>query len=147
MPNGTFLRSARARERAAGVDFRELACYAGKLTPYVQSQLSAALLGLEKLYLQIPTVALPEEVQREAWEDFRPEYIREIRVALDLIAASLTAVGCTEEELTAAYLPGIPEADDMPPEADDSEGTPEVERTLVFPVPVLSPGDAGMEEK
>lgn len=98
---GTWLRAARARERETGVDHRELACYAGKLTPYVQDQMSQALHDLEKLYIRIPPTALHESNQRMLWESLRTEFVHDIRIALDRIAAVLTAVGCTEEELEA----------------------------------------------
>lgn len=96
---GTWLQSARARERESGVDHRELACYAGKLTPYVQDQMSRALHDLEKLYIRIPPTALHESNQRLLWESLRTDFVRDIRGALDHIGAVLTAVGCTEEEL------------------------------------------------
>jgi len=96
---GTFLQSARAVERSRGVDFRQLASDASKLTPYVQAHMSEALLSLETLYTKLPSTLRPEDHQRATWEGLRTEYVAEIRGALDHIAAILTVVGCTEDEL------------------------------------------------
>jgi len=145
---GSFLRSARTREREAGIDHRELACYAGKLTPYVQSNLSNALLTLETLYTRIPSTVISEQQQRELWEQLRSVYIQDIRSALDRIAAVLTAVGCTEEELEAAGIASSGET-----EIDESsEGCADgvkfySEKTTEMPLPRVTPlGIRGPEE-
>lgn len=76
-----------------------MACYASKLTPYVQDHMARALQNMEELYAQLPSVALSEEDQREHWENGRGAYITRMRESLDHIGAALSAVGCTDKEL------------------------------------------------
>jgi hypothetical protein len=133
---GTWLRSVRAREREAGVDHRELACYASKLTPYIQDNLSEALHRLEKLYIQIPATAFTEQIQRERWEKLRPGYVRDVREALDFLAATLTAVGCTEDELESVNRPSAdPEGNDDPSEGCADNEDFSSEETTQIPIP------------
>lgn len=137
---GTWLRVARAQERDSGVDFRELACYASKLTPHIQDHLAPALQDLELLYAELPPTVSAEEEQREFWESYRSEYIRRIRGALDHIGAALVAVGCTDEELLADPEPDPdPEDEDGEPsdpeESEGEEGGPE--ETVSLPLPVI----------
>jgi hypothetical protein len=119
---GTWLASIRASERDSGVDHRELACYASKLTPYVQGHMSEALHDLEKLYTQLPPTVAEESDQREAWEGLREEYVRTLRQALDHLAATLTAVGCTDAELGGVL--GTPEGEDPPGAGDETAEVP-----------------------
>lgn len=140
---GTWLQSARARESAAGVDHRELACYAGKLTNYTQEELSRALHRLERLYIRIPPSPLGEKEQRQMWEERRSDFISEIRESLDNIAAVLAALGCTEEELEAAGAraedaeTGETEDDVESTNASSGSGNPEDE-TVVMPLARLA---------
>lgn len=96
---GTWLRATRAKEREDGVDHVELACYASKLTPYIRDHMARALQDMEELYAQLPSAAVPEENQRDHWENGRQAYITRMRESLDHIGAALNAVGCTDEEL------------------------------------------------
>jgi hypothetical protein len=142
---GTWLKDVRAQEKTQGVDHRELACYASLLTARVQDELSRALRGLELLYIRIPAVALHEDFQRDRWENYRTEYIREIREALDHIGAALAAVGCTDEELAGAHQTQCSAEDEEEPEEptdesseeDSSDGIADNEETVKFPVVVL----------
>lgn len=102
MQFGTWLETTRVNAQNSGVDLRELATYAAKLTPYVQGQLFYARVGLEKLHIQLPPTPLSEKEQRERWEEHRERFIGDVRVVLDDIASVLIAVGCTDEELAAA---------------------------------------------
>jgi hypothetical protein len=137
---GTWLQVARAQERDRGVDFRELACYASKLTPHIQDHLAPALQDLELLYAELPAAVSAEEDQREFWESYRTEYIRRIRGALEHISSALVAVGCTDEELLADPEPSPePEDEDAEPsEDDDSEdGEGGAEETVSLPLPEI----------
>lgn len=146
MQFGTWLRDARAREKDKGVDHRELACYANKLTPYVQDCMARALQGMEELYAQLPPAVAPEEKQRKQWEDGRTAFVARMRESLDLIGAALTAVGCTEEELAAVSDEGPdPEGDQEPapgpdePSGDSEElAEPDAEKTVQLPLPPVS---------
>lgn len=130
---GTWLSDARASEKDKGVNHRELACYGSKLTPYVQNQLAPALQDMETLYAALPSVTEDEEKQRAFWEDFRPEYVQRIRVALDSIGAALTAVGCTEDELASAVPDATePDASSETPEGEDQE--PKNDETVLLDV-------------
>ena len=129
---GTWLATVRASERDSGVNHRELACYPSKLTPYVQGHMSEALHSMEKLYAQLPPVLLDEDEQREAWEGRREEFIRAMREALDHIAATLSAVGCTDSLLSTVLDP--PAEDDAVSEGEADVSTTEDETTEV-PIP------------
>lgn len=140
---GTWLASIRARERDSGVNHRDLACNPSKLTPYVQGQLGTALHELEKLYATLPPVVTEEDEQREAWEELRDGYILTVREALDRIGATLTAVGCTDRELSTLLDPEPepePAAEEPEPECvtekDDSD-TPRgaMDETTEMPIP------------
>lgn len=144
---GTWLRSVRARQQDEGVDHRDLATYASKLTPFVRDELSTALHALESLYIRIPPEVLSDENQRERWLDLRSEYIREMRSALDHLGAALTVVGCTDEELGNA-LDSEEESDEAPESGPDEEAEEEVSAsdvTVQIPVP-LGVGVGQVEE-
>lgn len=136
---GTWLRSVRARQQDDGLDHRELATYASKLTPYVRDELSTALHKLESVYIRIPPEVLGDAVQRERWLDLREEYIREIRIALDHIAATLTVVGCTDAELS-DVLDDDDEEEEVDNEDVEEDGNDEEEFvndvTVQIPVPL-----------
>jgi hypothetical protein len=139
---GTWLANARTSERDSGVNHRELASYASRLTPYIQGHMSEALHSLEKLYAQLPPTVMEEGEQREAWEGLREEYIRTTRVALDHIAATLASVGCTDAELSAVL---DPEVEAEAPSTDDDDETTEIPLPRWVTVKVdgvsLSPSD------
>lgn len=118
---GTWLASIRARERDSGVSHRDLACDPLKLTPYVQGQLAEALQSLERLYATLPPVVTEESEQREAWETLRDSYVLTVREALDRIGATLTAVGCTDRELSGVLDPPEPEPAPEPETVTDEE--------------------------
>lgn len=155
MQFGTWLRDARAQEKDRGVDHRELACYASKLTPYVQDRMARALQGLEELYAQLPSVAAPEEKQREAWEGGREAFVVRTREALDLLGAVLTSIGCTEKELasvTDEEPDPEPEAEPQPvsdnsSDAPEEEAKPDVEETVQLPFVVLPLSNTKKPEK
>lgn len=117
---GTWLRDVRAQERDRGVDHYELACHASRLTPYIKDNMSQALRDLERLWMRLPTELMGEDEQRLFWEEYRAEYIRQVQGALVRFAASLTAVGCTEEELALAF----DGASEKTEESDTGEGNP-----------------------
>lgn len=152
---GTWLQSARAREREAGVDHRDLACYANLLTSYVQEHLSQALYRLEKLYIRVPPTALNEEHQRSLWETLRPDLIRDVREATDHIAAVLAAVGCTEEELEwCLNAPPSEESSETLENEGETEhtnsGSGDAEHTdeaVTQPVPVVASPEGHESEK
>lgn len=126
MTYGTWLSAARAEEKRLGVDHHEMACYASRLTPYVQNHLAVALRDLEQLYAELPSPIAEDVEQREYWEGTRREYVSRIRAALDHIGAALTAVGCTDEELRLAGRIAVTEKEGEEPaetEADDDQDT------------------------
>ncbi len=145
---GTWLHDARVRDREAGVDHRELACYGEKLTPYVQEHLAKALQGLERLYMRIPSTLLDEKALREQWEEFRPQYIRDIRTALESLAAALTAVGCTDEQLAEAVelLEVEKKNDEKSESAPETEGEAP-EQTVMIPVVAVAIEKDGEDTK
>lgn len=155
MQFGTWLRDARAQEKDRGISHRDLACDARKLTPYVQDRMARALQGLEELYAQLPSVAAPEEAQRAQWEEGRRAFIVRTREALDLLGATLTAVGCTEEELESILDDDPdPETDQEPaPDPDEPSGEPEervepdVEETVQLPLVPVALALAKLPEK
>jgi hypothetical protein len=119
---GTWLKDVRAQERDRGVDHYELACNASLLTPYIKDNLSLALRDLELLYTKLPTGLMSDDEQRAHWEESRDTYVVQVRDALERIAATLTAVGCTEKEL-ASISDDRESPDDVPQEpARDEEG-------------------------
>lgn len=132
---GTWLRAARAEEKSKGVSHRDLACYASKLTPYVQEHLALALQDMEKLYAELPPVLLEDSVQRVFWEGFREEYISRVRGSLDHIGAALAAVGCTDDQLAQVGQKDEPVEEELPEPDDDGDGEEDVvEETLTIPV-------------
>lgn len=151
MTHGTWLRTVRSREKSAGVDHRQFACYASTLTPHVRDHLARAAQGIEKLYGQLPAATVSEADQREHWTEGREAYIDSIRDVLGHLAAALTAVGCTDKQL-ALGDPGeegipaeVPEEPDGPDDAEEdvvAESDPE--KTVAVPisaVKVLAVGD------
>jgi hypothetical protein len=111
----------RDREKASGVDHRDLACYASRLTPHVRDHLAHAAQEIEKLYGQLPSAASFESQQREHWEEGREDYIESIRSVLGHLASALTAVGCTDEQLALGESGEDPEPAPLPDEPDEPE--------------------------
>jgi hypothetical protein len=109
----SWLHTVRAQERDGGVDYRNLACYPDKLTDYIQDHMSTALQGLEELYAELPSKVAKDDEQREAWITQRESFIIRTRAALDHLAAALSAVGCTDEELSGSTK-GREESDGAP---------------------------------
>lgn len=99
MSYGTWLRDLRAEERDAGVDHRDLACYASKLTPHVRDHLALAAQGIEELYTSLPAMITPDWAQRTYWEDSREVYLTRLTQALQHLGSALVAAGCTDAEL------------------------------------------------
>ncbi len=134
---GDWLETARAQGRATGVDYRDLACYARKLTPYVEHELFVAARGLEQMYIRIPPGPLDEETLRGMWEDHRSDYIRNLRGVLDHLALALAAVGCSSEELADAGMPEVPQkiADEASEKAPE-DSVPAAEETIEVKIPV-----------
>lgn len=98
--------------------------------------------------MRIPSVVLDEEELRELWPEFRAEYIREARRALDHIAAALTAVGCTEEELAGADgSPEPAEKNDDPSDIPPEEEASAIEETVQLPVLVSAIEDGADDGK
>lgn len=89
----TWLSDLRASEAARGVDHRELACYAQKLTPYAYTHLDAAVSALSVAELEMPASDFSEEEQRENWEKSREDIVRLLTGALDSVGRILTALG------------------------------------------------------
>lgn len=137
MHHGAWLRATRTQEKDSGVDHKELACYAGRLTPYVQDHLSHALKGLEELYMLLPSTVLEESEQREEWEELRDEFIERTRKALDHIGATLCSVGCTDEQLANAGRDhdNAEDQETEDQEGDNGEACDEDDETIAMPIP------------
>lgn len=134
MQFGTWLKDVRAQERDRGVDHFDLACNASRLTPYIKDNLALFLRDLEFLYLELPTERMSEADQREYWEEHRDEYVRRLRIALNRLAATLTAVGCTDQELAGISDSATP-SDDVPEvDSEDQEGDDEEAETVLLEV-------------
>lgn len=141
MTNGTWLRSLRAVEKDAGVDYTTLACHAVALTPYVREHLSRAAQGIEGVYNQLPSVVESEEGQRVRWEDGREAYVDRICEAIQHLGKALTALGCTDSELEKILLckeDANEEESDTSSDAREEEATEEEidgSETIVMALP------------
>lgn len=109
---GTWLGAAREEEIKQGVDHYELACYPGKLTPYVGNHLDEADRLLTGVRGDLPDFPVEEQDQREYWEGGREAYIGRLREVLDHLGAALVAVGCTDKQLHLAKPPSDKNSDE-----------------------------------
>lgn len=141
---GTWLRSVRARERDKGTPYRDLATYPEKLTPYVQEELAQAAQVVETLYVKLPRATDPVGDQRAQWEQGREEFIATVRTALDHLGAALSAVGCTDAELSAALRTTDTEEPSESPESGEENPDHESDSEKTVPVSLSDIRRAGV---
>lgn len=85
-----------------GVSHRDLACHASRLTPHARNHLARAAQEIEFLYSGLPADILSDQIQRIYWENGREAYVSRLAAVLHHLGSALTAVGCTDAELSAA---------------------------------------------
>ena len=72
-------------------------------TDYVSMNLTAAMIELGEAYQEVPWKPWAKVNKEEVWKEKRGKFIGEIVDTLFFLANSLTAVGCSDEELKLAY--------------------------------------------
>lgn len=113
-----WLRSVRAHEIETGIDHRELACYAGKMTVHVRERLGQAQEHLAYALGVLPSESDTEETQRELWEGGRRTYLGLIAAAATSLASALTALGCTDELLMEEVRQSLADLQEAVPTSD-----------------------------